>query len=682
MSTNCHACVVLVLLEAFSLCCKNAEAVMPQTQEEADAILVNITGNLSKRTTSTASTLHEVLRLVIRDASLQRLTSFEPNTSKGCKWPTCAAYCVPCAKTNKYWVCMHEGATCQVNSQCVFANCMAHPGYCYADAFPKKAKCFMGALPPRRELKNIDFLRIGAAPPVPLPSAAMQEWTEWAAACLLVPFAIFVISVCHAGNVSRILCNGKGIDCSWMPRSKHSYVLLTVICLLILVVAQVVRSQNVHENFQELDYEVDSLRASLLDFRNLTENLLRAKNVYNASLTDAAPSCGDRNPAMTGLISSLSDMLLEHFEEVHVILILTHVILSGAIDSLDLVDQSYNRWKHQYLYTPIIPLICNILVLVIGQGLVLGVWNSAWAAKHRIGIRVLRWCAPVAFVFMAGSAFFACTAFYVTILTSGYCLNIDQNLVEGAHRAEFSADFHAMYGKGQEVLLQRMAKYYLEGTTINPLATVLQNVQAALYTVKSFYKRFDWLVDSAALTCPGIKQLDPGPLVNDLLLAVEGAWDFFDVANIYPYYTRTVHTILCEGLPWQLFLISVMTTLGGMVMCPMIAIMASNHFRVASFAYNRNGDVAYQARKFRQEEVEEVDTVLIGEHSIFVEHELKHLTPLQQAIVLDRVMSRRKDVKEKLSKLQDGGETDSDSDSDSMIGRFRAASRYVSWSAC
>ena len=141
----CHVRAVLVLPEASSLCWTNAAADMPQTRAEADVILYNITGNLTKRILSTASLLNRELSLVIRDASLQRLTLFEPDSSEACTWPMCAPYCVPCAKTHKYWLC------CQVNSQCIFADCFAHPGFCYADASASWELCHPAPTLPARQ---------------------------------------------------------------------------------------------------------------------------------------------------------------------------------------------------------------------------------------------------------------------------------------------------------------------------------------------------------------------------------------------------------------------------------------------------------------------------------------------------------------------------------------------------
>ena len=67
--------------------------------------------------------------LVITDASIVRLQSTQANQSEDCRWPACAAYCAPCAKTNKYWTCLSTATQSQDNSECVMGACFAEPGW-------------------------------------------------------------------------------------------------------------------------------------------------------------------------------------------------------------------------------------------------------------------------------------------------------------------------------------------------------------------------------------------------------------------------------------------------------------------------------------------------------------------------------------------------------------------------
>ncbi|CAE8696155.1 unnamed protein product, partial [Polarella glacialis] len=68
---------------------------------------------------ATPEVVSRIAKLIIGDAAVQRLDSFEPDNSAGCVWPSCAPWCAPCAKTNKWWMCMLSSTKCQVNSECI-----------------------------------------------------------------------------------------------------------------------------------------------------------------------------------------------------------------------------------------------------------------------------------------------------------------------------------------------------------------------------------------------------------------------------------------------------------------------------------------------------------------------------------------------------------------------------------
>ena len=85
-------------------------------------------------------------------------------------------------------------------------------------------------------------------------------------------------------------------------------------------------------------------------------------------------------------------------------------------------------------------------------------------------------------------------------------------------------------------VLQHIGNYYIYGTNVNPLATLVSNFEAALYSVLRFYSLIDWVVDAGALTCPGLENITPKPLVHSFLNSTHTAYDFFHAKNIWPYY--------------------------------------------------------------------------------------------------------------------------------------------------
>ena len=85
-----------------------------------------------------------------------------------------------------------------------------------------------------------------------------------------------------------------------------------------------------------------------------------------------------------------------------------------------------------------------------------------------------------------------------------------------------------------------MGAYYIYGTNVNPLATLVANFEAALYSVLRFYSLISWVVDAGALTCPGLSKISPEPVVHSFLNSTHTAYDFFHARNIWPYYHQSL----------------------------------------------------------------------------------------------------------------------------------------------
>eukprot|EP00913_Durusdinium_trenchii_P029339 g27504.t1 len=104
--------VVLLLLASSMVAWAAPGVVVPPGEEEMTpekAEAIKQAKALTARTRAdNDEMLARVISLVIHDASMVRLQNTEPNRSEDCTWPSCAAYCAPCAKTNQYWTGFHE----------------------------------------------------------------------------------------------------------------------------------------------------------------------------------------------------------------------------------------------------------------------------------------------------------------------------------------------------------------------------------------------------------------------------------------------------------------------------------------------------------------------------------------------------------------------------------------------
>ena len=163
---------------------------------------------------------------------------------------------------------------------------------------------------------------------------------------------------------------------------------------------------------------------------------------------------------------------------------------------------------------------------------------------------------------------------------------------QALQRLDVSEMVHEKYKV--DSILQHMGAYYIYGTNVNPLATLVANFEAALYSVLRFYSLISWVVDAGALTCPGLSKISPEPLVHSFLNSTHTAYDFFHAKNIWPYYHqslgnnlacatrgrcfaaiavvhkafRIVHVSICAHSPWSNMLFVLMAMLVGFGFCP------------------------------------------------------------------------------------------------------------------
>ncbi|CAE8649260.1 unnamed protein product, partial [Polarella glacialis] len=244
----------------------------------------------------------------------------------------------------------------------------------------------------------------------------------------------------------------------------------------------------------------DRLETSLYKFGNLTDNLINTKEDYNASLHAAAGSCTDSNPLAKKLVTSLAGALDSSLEEVHIVLHVIKDCLTTTIELLDLFQTTrVTPFFRMVLWIPTIPAFLVVLQSVF----ILVTWKIG---KIPLGLEK-RGVIIVSGLVMLFSAVLASLSLYSSILMTGYCINVDANLIDTARRTNFSSMVEEKYDL--DAVIQHTARYYLAGTSVNPLATSLQNLQAALRTISIFYDKFQWVIDLVFASCSGYKAMDP-----------------------------------------------------------------------------------------------------------------------------------------------------------------------------
>ena len=411
---------------------------MPAISEEEAIHLIKEMQDMEANTTTgrhqESELMDRVMGLVIGDASRLRLQNTEPNTSKACSWPDCAAYCVPCAKTNRYWTCLSPSVSCQVNSECVLGACFAEPGYCYADAYPQIARCFMGAVPEKPVFRNNLILRLGAAPPVPLPSEPLSKWRTWARSCMLMPVLFLIATIWFVYKICWVIDFSAGDECAWLPERRRSIVCLTIICMTLFAILQILRFVSVKTEINTIAERVAHLEHSMQHLGDLAEQLLEAERSYNHSLTSAPEACGNHNPLARHLVELLAGTLQVQFNEVDAILLLVRQTFTTSKVLLDRARASIRDTGWKIIYYPFIPsfvLIGGVVAILLTACYI---WNQPKLLYHPRMQLALKSFAPIIVIFMLAAGICGAGAFFLSVVVSGYCLQVDDNLVEaGPH---------------------------------------------------------------------------------------------------------------------------------------------------------------------------------------------------------------------------------------------------------
>lgn len=573
----------------------------------------------------------QAMHLVVGDAAVVRLNSFEPNSSSECVWPSCAAHCVPCAKTNKYWTCLMDKA-CQTNSECMVVTCYAEPGYCYADAYPQKAVCSMGAVPEKLVYGfNAQVLRFGLAPVVPLPESSVASWIAWTLQASLTPILFVILGVAFTVYMVYLLVTGKSARMHWLPRSEVPAACFAFGMIVIMIVLEVVRQLSVNDMFQAINKQIDFIQNATYVSQGYVDQLINLTDEYNRTIMRAPESCGSHNPLATSLVSMLTGILEGQFRQLSVMLRVVHRTLYEALAIMEFAQKAFLYPAEAVIqWGPVI----SILLLFLSLAIVLHRIRQAQKRMERSAIREVGY--SIAFI-MVINIILSTFMLYCGIVVAGICLNIDENLVAASERSNFETMFHSKL-KVNEVL-QHTARYYLLGLNVNPLQTILQNLDSVLYMIKNFYSQFSWVVDLLAASCGGLTALDPQEAVHALLDGVHGVGLLFHAELMYPFYQALVHDALCTQVPKMCILAWMTSSFVFLVALPLKLFVADRHLQQS---LDEKGAEALSCSDLDDDDV--------GDQ---IEDQLNYLDDKAQAIVLQRLVdSRGSGVTEQMRVLQ------------------------------
>jgi len=453
----------------------------------------------------------------------------------------------------------------------------------------------------------------------------------------------------------------KGDECTWLPDRRRHIIALSLVCMALFAYLQVARFVSVRAEVHSIVERVTTLENSMVHLEHLSLQLLDAERRYNHSLTTASESCVD--PLAKRVVDLLTGTLQVQFNQVDTILQLVQQSFDTSKDILDEARLAIRKTGWKIIYYPFIPSFALLIGVFVILTTACFLWNRPRLMSNPRMQLTIKMLAPVMVIFMLTAGFAGALAFFSSIVVSGYCLQIDDNVVEGLKRLDFSEIVHEKVNV--DAVLQHIGSYYVHGTNVNPLATLVQNFDAALYSVLRFYSLVKWVVEAGSVTCPGLKHLSPEPLVHSFLNSSHTAYDFFHARNIWPYYDKIVHQSICAHVPWNNLLFLLMAILVGFGFCPAIAISISNHLKHIGFELQRNS-------KLLELRETGIDLRQIDKAGVVIESSLDALDRQGQVVVLDNIISSRsKEVKSdllelgwKLQRGEDTGPSDSNEDSD------------------
>ncbi|CAE8708513.1 unnamed protein product, partial [Polarella glacialis] len=423
-----------------------------------------------------------------------------------------------------------------------------------------------------------DFiLRIGLAPPIPYSNSTQEEWFTWSLECICAPFVFMVLGLGMTYLTVKSVATGTDQRLKWLPIHSRRFLVASGIvgtCVVFLTMWHHIHTVNTQAGVVNKD--IDFLEQALKRSQGLTRYLIIAQASYNQTLQEAPASCGASNPVATQLVTMLAGALGSQLTQVDILLKLFLQSLDDGDQLLSIGRQDYLEPSHfWFALLPAIP------VMMIGAAAT--VVSLFWRCQRRRGKTISKTdferYAPYLGSIMAFAVITAAGFLYVSVVISGLCFNIDSNLVHLSESATLGSTLKSKYNV--DAVVQHAARYYIAGTNVNPLITVLQNLQAGLHTVNNFYAEYEWVVNAAATSCSGLTNLNPKRIVDALLYSVGGAEELLNAEHLWPHYHNSVHEVVCRHTPKSMLLMWFTGSLLFLVIVPLKVIMIIRHFRDA-----------------------------------------------------------------------------------------------------
>lgn len=545
------------------------------------SLLLALTLSLRTSAAQQSPQVQAVVDYLIADASISKLNSTIPNSDPSCHWPACAAVCGQCPKASSAETCKVQlFYKCPINSQCIIGSCFCNEGTCLnAQNACTPRVCVMGAVPPKLKETKLKNTYLMYAPSTPEQGATIEEWANWAKSCYKAPLAILMLGVTMSTVVFCCLAFHLECECRFLPRGPCLLVTLCVLAMFATGIGIGQRAISVNTSMRYGEAQLRLILKAADETRSLVDSVVASKQEFQNSLESLPTSCSSYVPMAKQAAGKAAIAARTHLTKLNRALDIMEKALTAVIRNLRIVLDKY-VWKMEFVATvvPAIPLLTMTAGMLTMAIAALTSWFSKDPDVSEMADNIVLRC---------GSCFISCSIimaallaagiFYSGIVLTGFCVNLDSNIVDIVSKVNFTKLANVSYPI--DPIVRGTVEYYLTGRRENPLHTLLGSAESTLDAMLAVYDSSTWLVKPAAMACPGLDNLKPAPLVTEGHRCIELAKAKVSAAFVWPMYNTVFRHMVCRAETESMYDLAKLTMFIGFVAYPIIAIIADIDLR-------------------------------------------------------------------------------------------------------
>lgn len=516
-------------------------------------------------------------------------TSEVPADAASCTWPQCTYKC-RCKNYDPVGSCAvslvipnfskvpdafndFEGcAPDRGPTECFLGKCLCKEGFCASEDGEscEPEVCVPGATAPQYEPTDYwmgKFYDLASSDRFPPPGTTKSEALVFVRENALWPAALIVLGLIVGILTFVCLClspgigDKRGMKVSRRPVSPASRKMLVEpslcpmlsvagLTLVLNVVLIVQRSATYARTAGALDETVAHLLRDVTTVQQQAGEINRTVRGLQHRLEDAPQSCA-------GVGDQTKEMLADR----------TRSAVSGYCDQVENFTkqiqplpaevkevQGHMQDFFPFLkWGPVLPVLVMTLanVLMVIEAFLTRVYGTSTLAREEdFAMHV---AAVIFFLVILIVAVISAAEVSVGIAASLFCNDVDENVQQYA--AFYVNQMNTSEGNRQ--MMVNLTKFYISGGLPSPVGTKLRTLLKYFKALQEYYNSA-MVQDNAgvpAALCPALSEIS---MREDLLMPAKGAMDsmlpLIKTSNIFPYYDRVVHDMMCgsvvETLGW------------------------------------------------------------------------------------------------------------------------------------